>query len=52
MCKGVIIFNFTSEIFFGATYIDIWRFLSGHTVCHLPSIRKVHSGPTVHEVAR
>ena len=30
-CKGVKIFNFSSEIHFWATFIDIRRFLSGHT---------------------
>ena len=32
-CKGVKIFHFSSENQFWATFIDIWRFLSGHTAC-------------------
>ena len=31
--KGVKIYHFSSEIIFGATFIDIWRFFSGHTDC-------------------
>ena len=31
-CTGVKIFNFSSEIIFGATFIDIWRVFTGHTV--------------------
>ena len=30
-CKFVKIFHFTSKILFGATFIDIWRFFTGHT---------------------
>ena len=30
-CKGVKILNFTSEIIFWATFIEIWRFFTGHT---------------------
>ena len=29
--KGVKIFNFSCEIMFRATFIDIWRFFTGHT---------------------
>ena len=31
-CKGVKIIHFSSEIIFGQLFIEIWRFLSGHTV--------------------
>ena len=30
-CKGVKIFHFSSEIIFGATFIDIWQLFTGHT---------------------
>ena len=30
-CKGVKIIHFSSETIFGKNFIDIWRFLSGHT---------------------
>ena len=30
-CKGVKIYDFSIEIIFWATFIDIWRFYSGHT---------------------
>ena len=30
-CKGVKIIHFSSEFIFGQLFIDIWRFLSGHT---------------------
>ena len=30
-CKGVKIYHFSKEIIFGATFIDFWRFFSGHT---------------------
>ena len=30
-CKGVKIFIFSSEIRFGATFIDIWRLFTRHT---------------------
>ena len=30
-CKGVKIFHFSSEIIFGATFVDIWQLFTGHT---------------------
>ena len=30
-CKGVKISHFSSEIIFGATFVDIWRLFTGHT---------------------
>ena len=30
-CKGVKIYNFSSEIISWATFIDIWQFFPGHT---------------------
>ena len=31
-CKGVKISHYSCEVIFWATFIDIWRFFSGHTV--------------------
>ena len=29
-CKGIKIFDFSNELLFGATFIDIWRLFPGH----------------------
>ena len=34
ICKNVQIFNFSSEIIFGPTFIDIWWLFTGHTGCN------------------
>ena len=34
-CIGVKIYNFSSEIIFGATFIDIWRLFTGHTITRI-----------------
>ena len=39
-CKCVKIIHFSCEIVFWATFIDIWRFSSGHTECDLKSYEK------------
>ena len=41
-CKGYKIYHFSSEIKFWATFIDIWRFLSGHTGQEVQYLLLVH----------